>query len=283
MPTVELGVGPIEYADNGGEGPVLVLTHGFPMSGTQWRKVLPHLTGYRCVLPTLPLGGHRLPMHPHADLGQAAQARLLAEFLERLGLTDITLIMNDWGGPQFLVTQGLDARVARLVFVSCEAFDNFPPRPARPILALLKIRPGAWLAVQLMRTHLFRHHKRAFGGMSRVGIPDDVLDEWFAPARSDPAIRRGMVKFAKGTPGRATLLAWSDALARFDRPALVVWGAEDSMMPVAHARRLARMLPAADLEIIDGAATLVPEDRPEEFARVLLSFLERTGARPRSR
>src|SRR5215218_9086298 len=110
---LELSAGTIEYRDTGGEGRVLVLLHGVLMDGGQWREVLPHLTPeYRCILPTLPLGAHRLPMKPEADLSLAGQARLLAEFVETLDLQDATLVFNDWAAPQLLIAEGLTARIS---------------------------------------------------------------------------------------------------------------------------------------------------------------------------
>jgi pimeloyl-ACP methyl ester carboxylesterase len=81
----------------------------------------------RCIAPTLPLGAHRQPMRPRADLSIDGTALLVAEFLEQLDLHDVTLIMNDWGGPQLLVYHNRTERIGRLVLVACEAFDNFPP------------------------------------------------------------------------------------------------------------------------------------------------------------
>src|SRR5713101_8732452 len=99
MPTVELSAGPIDYEDTGGDGPVLVFLHGLTMDGSVWRHVVAGLQGdYRCVLPTLPLGGHRRPMRAGADLSLAGIALLVGEFIEALGLADVTLIQNDWGG-----------------------------------------------------------------------------------------------------------------------------------------------------------------------------------------
>lgn len=280
MPRVELSAGGIDYRDTGGAGPVLVFTHGFPMNETQWRKVIPLLGGYRCVLPTLPLGAHRTPMKPDADLSQLGIALLLGEFLEALDLTDVTLVMNDWGGAQFLVTAGKADRVARLVMVACEAFDNFPPKPARPLVLLCSLPGGVRLMMRLLGTKFFRHNKKTYGAMSRHGIPDDVLDDWFAPATSSKEIRRDLAKFATSTPPRKVLLKWSERLREFDRPALVVWAADDAMMPPAHGARLAELLPDAQLVEIADTATLIPEDQPDELARVLTEFLTRNGAEP---
>ncbi|WP_158883861.1 alpha/beta fold hydrolase [Amycolatopsis anabasis] len=278
MPRIELSAGPIDYVDTGGSGPVLVFTHGFPMNESQWRKVLPLLPGYRCILPTLPLGAHRQPMNPGADLSQRGQALLLAEFLERLDLTGVTLIMNDWGGPQFLVSEGKADRVGRLVMVACEAFDNFPPKPARPMVTLARMPGGVWLLMRLLRTKFFRHNPRTYGVLSKRGIPDDVLDDWFAPATRSRAIRRDLAKFAISAPRREVLLEWSGRLREFDRPALVVWAPDDGMMPHDHGRRLAELLPQGRLVEIRDSSTLIPEDQPERLAEVLVKFLADTGA-----
>jgi pimeloyl-ACP methyl ester carboxylesterase len=271
---VELSAGPVEYDDTGGDGPVIVFTHGFPMNGRQWSRVLPHLDGYRCVLPTLPLGGHRLPMHADADLSQPGVASLLGEFLDALDLDDVTLVVNDWGGPQFLLGSPPARRIGRLVLVACEAFDNFPPPSARPLALLCRVPGGTWLFTRLLGRRFLRHDRRAFGGLTRTGLPDELLDEWFAPSREDPLIRRDLRKFATGTPPRALLLAWSARLRTFLGPALVVWAAEDVMMPPSHGPRLVAALPNARLVTIKGSATLVPWDRPDDLARELLTFLE---------
>lgn len=278
MPRIELSAGPVDYQDTGGDGPVLVLAHGVPMNETQWRKVVPLLPGYRCVLPTLPLGGHRTAMKPDADLSQLGVARLLGEFVERLDLRDVTLVLNDWGGGQFLLAEGGGDRIGRLVLVACEAFDNFPPAPAKVLAVLAAVPGGIWLLTQLMRVPAFAHSPKGYGGMSRRGLPDDVLADWFAPARSSSAIRRDFAKFATSTPDRETLLALSERLRGFDRPVLVVWATEDTMMPREHGPRLAALYPQGRLVEIADSSTLVPEDQPERLAEALTSFLAETGA-----
>src|SRR5215204_4956420 len=104
MPELELSAGIIEYEDTGGSGPVVVLLHGLAMDGSLWRHVVRDLRAdHRCIVPTLPLGGHRQAMRTDADLSPAGIGRLEAELLER---------------PE---------RIAGLVITSCEAFENFPP------------------------------------------------------------------------------------------------------------------------------------------------------------
>jgi pimeloyl-ACP methyl ester carboxylesterase len=257
-----------------------VFGHGLPMNETQWRKVVPLLDGYRCILPTLPLGGHRRPMNPDADLSHRGVARLLGEFIERLGLDEVTLVLNDWGGGQFLVSDEQGRRVARLVLVACEAFDNFPPGPAKALATVCRVPGGVWLLTRLMRIPSFRNNRNGYGGMSLRGIPDEVMDDWFAPATRSRAIRRDFAKFATSAPKRETLLAWSERLGDFDRPVLVVWATEDRLMPREHGPRLAELYPKGRLVEIADSSTLVPEDQPERLAEVLTDFLIGTGAEP---
>jgi pimeloyl-ACP methyl ester carboxylesterase len=98
MQNVQLSAGTIEYEDTGGDGPVVVMLHGLAMDGSLWRHVVRELCHtFRCVVPTLPLGGHRIPMRPDADLSPHGIARLEAEFLERLDLRDVTMVGKRFG------------------------------------------------------------------------------------------------------------------------------------------------------------------------------------------
>lgn len=139
---------------------------------------------------------------------------------------------------------------------------------------------GVRLLTWLMRVPAFRRNRNGYGGMSLRGIPDEILDDWFAPATRSRAIRRDFAKFATSAPDRETLLAWSERLRDFDRPVLVVWAAQDRMMPPEHGPRLAGLYPQGRLVEIADSATLVPEDQPERLAEALIGFLAETGAQP---
>ncbi|MEU1470253.1 alpha/beta hydrolase [Streptomyces sp. NPDC005761] len=278
MAELELSAGVVEYEDTGGDGPVVVLLHGVAMGGSLWRHVVADLRqGYRCVVPTLPLGGHRRPMRPEADLSVLGVARLVAEFLDALGLTDVTLVMNDWGGAQALVADGRDQRIGRLVITSCEAFDNFPPGlPGNNLYAAAKMPGGLKAAFTLLKLKPMRRLPMTWGRMSKRPVPDAVMDAWFRPLWTSPEIRRDLRKYVLGVPPKAELLRWAEALRTFDRPALVAWASEDRVMPLEHGRRLAGMLPEGELVEIADSYTLIPEDRPQELARHVREFLRAT-------
>ena len=271
MPKVELRAGTIEYQDTGGDGPVVVLLGGLAMDGSLWRHVVRELGDeYRCVVPTLPLGGHRRPMRPDADLSPRGIAALEAEFLDALDLREVTLVGND-SGLFLLAAVQHPQRLARLVVTSCEAFDNFPPGlPGRAVALAGRLPGGLNALVQPLRLRALRRLPTVWGWMAKRPIPDAVTDTWFRPLLSQPAVRRDLAKYLRGSakdPG--VLMAAAEGLRGFDRPALVVWAAEDRVMPPEHGRRLAELLPHGQLLEVPDCYTLIPEDQPAELARAI--------------
>ena len=273
MPEIELSAGIVEYEDTGGTGPVVVLLHGLVMDGSLWRSVVGDLrAGHRCVVPTLPLGGHRRPMHPDADLSLDGHARIVAELLERLNLRDVTLVQNDHAAALVLAGERPE-RVARLVLVSCEAFDNYPPGlPGKAVALAARLPGGLYALAQPMRLRFLRRLPLALGWMAKRPIPHEVTDAWLRPLLTQPEIRRDLTKYLRAVDKRDMLEA-TEQLRTFDRPALIVWAAEDRVMPPEHGRRLAKLLPNARLIEIPDSYTLIPEDQPAELARALRDFL----------
>jgi pimeloyl-ACP methyl ester carboxylesterase len=277
VPEVELSAGTIEYEDTGGAGPVIVFLHGLMMDGSLWRHVVADLRrDYRCVLPTLPLGAHRRPMRADADLSMRGMVEILGEFIQALDLREITLAMSDWGGPMLLVGGAHDERIARLVVCSCEAFDNVPPKGAAKLLPYIaRIPGGVDAALFPFRFDRLRRLPMTYGPLSKRPVPREVMDRWFGPIRQRE-IRRDLRKYVRSAPqGRRELLAATEALAAFDRPALVAWASEDRLMPPEHGRRLADLLPHGHLVEIADSYTLIPEDQPATLTASMRELLAR--------
>jgi len=275
MKEIQLSAGTIEYQDTGGDGPVLVLLHGLMMDATLWDDVIAGLSAtHRCVAPTLPLGAHRHPMDPGADLSLPGIARLAAEFLDRLDLRDVTLVGNDTGGAlvQLLMCGG-QARVGRAVLVSCDAFDNFPPGLTGKTLVLSgKLPPPLFgLFMQQMRLRAVRRLPIAFGWLTKRG--DAATARWMRPVLTRPEIRRDAVRMLRAAAAdTGFLLAAAERLPGFNRPALVVWASQDRVMPAEHGRRLAGLLPQGRLTEVDDSYTLIPLDQPARLARAIQDF-----------
>ncbi len=276
MPEVELTAGTIEYQDTGGDGPVLVFQHGVAMNGTEWRDVVADLRSeHRCVVPELPLGSHPRPMRPDADLSFQGLIRLVDEFLAALDLREVTLVCSDFSLLQMYAADHRE-RVARLVLVSCEAFDNCPPGlPGKNMMLMGRLPGGVSMMLQPLRLRPMRRLPVAFGWMSKK-LPPDVTDAWVRPGLSDRAIRRDIKKFIRSADPSLVERA-ADKLRSFDRPALVVWAKEDRVMPPEHGRRLAELLPQGRLVEVDDSYTLIPVDQPQVLARHIRDFVRETA------
>ena len=194
----------------------------------------------------------------------------------------MTLVQNDWGGAQVLIALGDTSRLARLVITSSEAFDNYPPRPARVITLLARVPGGLAMLMNLLRFRAVRRAPGSWGWMSKRPVPDEVMDAWFRPATTDRAIRRDLAKYATSVPSRQVLLDWAGRSATFGRPVLIVWAGQDRMMPRDHGRRLAGVFPDARLVEIDDSYTLLPEDQPERLTEVIREFLATAPTAPRT-
>jgi pimeloyl-ACP methyl ester carboxylesterase len=84
-------------------------------------------------------------------------------------------------------------------------------------------------------------------------------------------IRRDVRRLLGGLDPAYTIDA-ATKLTSWDKPALIAWSEEDRFFPREHGERLARLIPGARLEWIEGARTFSPEDRPERLAEAILDF-----------
>ncbi|GGY02312.1 alpha/beta fold hydrolase [Streptomyces hiroshimensis] len=274
MRNVALPAGVIEY-DEIGSGPPVVLLHGLIMDHTLWDRVLPLLPqGFTYVRPVLPLGAHRQPMKPDADLTLRGLVRLLADFLDALGLDGVTLVHSDWGGGLFLTAHGLDRRIARQVILPCEAFGNFPPGlPGKMLTLTVRLPGGLRFAAGGLRVGALRRLPMMFGQMGRRPLPDALVHRWTEPLLSDPRIRRDLLAYCRGPLDKKELVRDTEALRRFAGDALVLWSPDNRVMPLEHGRRLAELLPAGRYAEVPGAYVLSQLDEPETVAREIGRFL----------
>lgn len=270
--TIELSAGTIAYEDTGGDGPVVVLVHGLLMNSTLWDGVIAELRAdHRCVAPTLPLGGHATGMRDGADLSMAGIAALVTELLEKLDLRDVTVVGNDTGGALVQLLVCADApRVGRIVLVSCDAFDNYPPGLSGKTLVLTgKLPPAAFgMFMQQLRMKPMRRMPFVFGWLTKRG--DAVTARWMTPIYTRADVRRDTVRVLRSmSADKTALVEAAKCLPSFDKPALVVWATEDKVMPPEHGRRLVDLLPQGRLVEIPDSYTLVPLDQPVALAKAI--------------
>jgi pimeloyl-ACP methyl ester carboxylesterase len=234
---------------------------------------VPQLEGsYRCVVPDLPLGSHVTPMNPGADLSPPGLARLIADFVEAIGLDDVTLVANDTGGAISQITAANHPdRIGRLLLTNCDAFDNFLPPAFRPLQWAARVPPVLNGVMQGMRFAPMRRLPNAFGWLIKHDFEGAPTREWVQPFLTDREIRRDTVKVLRGIDPRYTIEA-AEKLRSFDRPTLLAWAVEDRFFKVSFAERLAATIRGATLERIEDSYTFVSEDQPERLAELIARF-----------
>ena len=200
-------------------------------------------------------------------------ARVVADFLDALDLVDVTIVANDTGGAvaQWLVGHSAQ-RVGRLVLTSCDAFDMFPPLPQRYLEVAGRHRALMWLVAQSVRFRFVQRLPTAYGWVTREPMEPRIMESFTTPVRRVPGVRDDLARLLRAVDRRHTFQAAS-ALRSFDRPALVLWAADDRLFPRRHGELLAALLPQGRFELVEHSRTFIPVDRPEVLAERILRFL----------
>ncbi len=271
---VDLGAGRRIRAHVTGEGPTIVFVHGALVNANLWRKVVPRLDGFKRVTLDLPLGSHLEPMPKDADMRPPALADLIADSLEALELDDVTLVGSDTGGglTQILAVSR-PQRIGALVLTSCDAFENFPPRFFRIVLAPARIPGVIPIAFGGLRARAMRRLPIAYGWLTNEQIDADAEDSYVLPALTNKGVARDVRRVLRGLDSKYTIDA-ALKLAGWDRPALIAWSENDRFFPPEHGERLAKIIPGARFEQIDDARTFSAEDQPERLAGLIGGFVE---------
>ena len=267
---IQLSAGRIRYRE-AGEGKPVVFVHGYLVDSRLWDGVVDRLSDrYRCLAPDWPLGAQQVAMNPDADLSPTGLAGLIAEFIQRLELEDVTIVGNDSGGAmsQVLVTSHPE-RIGRLVLTNCDTHENFPPGIFKAMPPLAKL-PGGMLALSAP-FRIPAVARQAFAPFSRKGIPNDLVASWMRPAIKDSEIMRDLKKVTAGMNKRYTLDA-AAKLRNSDLPLRLLWAPGDKFFPIKYAERLASEVPNAEIVQIPDAKTFVPLDQPELLAKEITQF-----------
>jgi pimeloyl-ACP methyl ester carboxylesterase len=258
-----------------GDGPPLVLLHGWPQHWWEWRRLIPRLARtYRVLAPDL--RGWGWSDAPPGDYAKSTFAADVLALLDAEGIDRARLVGHDWGGyTAFLLALEHPQRVTRLV-----ALDVPPPWPRGPSpgmvwlplfasYQLLLAAPGLGPRSMTTSPHLVRTLIRAGSGPA-ARWSDAELDR-YARVLQDPARAS-----ASSACYRTFLTRELPALARRgDRsrelraPALLLMGGESAL------RRLFDPRPGPNLRVesIPGAGHFLPEEAPDAVLEQLAPFL----------
>ena len=271
---LELPQGHLE-AFRRGEGPPLVFAHGWLANANLWRRVVDALAvRFACHVLDLPLGAHRVPLDPGADLSAEGCGELVADALDALGLDEVTLVGNDSGGAysQIAVSRR-PVPVARLVLTSCETpHDEFPPPPFDGLPALGREPERLRQLLAALEDPEVRKLPAAFGLLVKHPLEPAVSDSYALPCLRSEGVLRDTAKAMAGASTAAVQAAGARLVEAWARPSLLIWSDEDPVFPLDNARRYAAELANAELVEIDDSYSFTPEDRPDAVAAAIAAF-----------
>jgi pimeloyl-ACP methyl ester carboxylesterase len=261
-----------------GTGPALLLIHGMAGSSETWGEVLPLLTD-RYTVVVLDLPGHGQSDKDHGDYSLGAYASVLRDLLAVLAIERATIVGQSLGG-------GIAMQFAyqypeccdRLVLVDSGGMG----REVSWMLRVLAL-PGVELVMPLLFPPFARDWGNAAGRFfdSRGISSARISEPWHAFASlTEPENRRAFLRTVRAViePGGQAVSAIDRLYLTSEVPTLIVWGAEDHIIPVAHAYAAHEAMPESRLSIIEGAGHFPHVEDPVQFARVLGEFMGDTKA-----
>jgi pimeloyl-ACP methyl ester carboxylesterase len=257
--------------------PVLLLIHGITSSSATWDPVIPALAEHAHVIAP-DLLGHGESDKPTTDYSLGAFASGLRDLLEHLRIERATIVGHSLGGGvamQFVYQYS--EYCERLVLVDSGGLG-------REVSVALRAAtlPGAAFVLPVIANSHVRDAGVAVGRLLR-GIPMRPRPSVAEVARgyatlADSPARSAFVQSMRSVvePGGQRVSASNRFYLGEGRPTLIVWGALDTVIPVAHAYAAHAAIPGSQLEIFEQARHFPHMDEPARFARVLLRFLSST-------
>ena len=260
---IGLSVGEMAYVDMG-DGPPVLLLHGFPTSADLWRREAWLIAQrMRVIVPDL-MGYGQSDKAAEADLSEPAQAAYARELLERLGIDELAVVGHDIGGAvaQMLALDG-ELRVRAMVLLDSACFDAWPVEGVRMTQAVLPEQETGPFVEDILRAAF------VLGIAHQNRIEPGVIDAYIEPWKDDPAAFFRAVRSltGKGLVGRDT------ELAGLEIPALIIWGEDDPFLPAELAERLGEAIPLSTIALLPGCSHFIPEDAPETVGPLVYEFL----------
>ena len=257
-----------------GQGPPVLLVHGLGSSAATWQRTIEPLAERHTVY-ALDMPGHGDSEKPEVQYSLEAGVAYLADFLDALNVPRAALVGNSMGG---LLSLGMalehPERVTRLALVDAAGLG-------RELAMALRLASLPVVGELMRRGSVFGYARALMRGASYEGrITWSVLVDALRGARIAPeassaelnALRNG-VNFRGVRPGYILL----DRLPELQPPLLIVWGAQDKVLPVAHAYAAVEKHPAAQMVVLDQCGHWPQLEQAEEFNRVLQTYLAEDG------
>jgi pimeloyl-ACP methyl ester carboxylesterase len=235
-------------------GEPLLMLHGWGQSSLSFVGVASLLEErFRILTPDLP--GFGFSEAPREAWGSSDYARVVAELIKTAGFESAAVLGHSRGGTIALALATAYPELVKKLVIVASPIVRLPPEPGvrQASLRFTLLRRAARLAPPL-RERLLAWGRQRFGS-------EDY--------RSAGVLRPTLVRVVNED--------WRPALASIRAPVLLIWGSEDTEVPLRVAEEAMTELADARLVTLEGAGHFPFLDQPEAFAEAVTSFLGREG------
>jgi len=265
-----------------GDGPPLVLFHGYPLTGWTWRKLIPELSRhFTCyAFDLVGLGGSN--SSDNTDFTSPGQGRVFQRALRALGVTSYALMGNDSGGWVARELAVLEPeRVTRLLLTNTEIPNHRPPTVW--FYQRLAALPGSsYIFRGMLATPLWRKSHFGLGGCFHEPdiVEGEFFDAYLAPLLNSHEMMLRALRFLV-LMQLDRVDDFAELHKRLTMPTAFVWGADDPTFEEPHAREMAKQFPnVVSFTSIPKAKLFLHEEFVEETLKPSVEFL--TGGVPPS-
>ncbi len=262
----------IHYTDTGPrDRSAIVLVHGFSASlhtWADWKKDLE--TSYRVI--TLDLPGHGLSRAEEAPPSIERFVEVVDEVADKLSVDRFTLAGSSMGGhTAWSYAVSHPDRVQGLILVAASGWPtNAEDRKSSPfIFKLMSNGLARKVLKDLDMTSMVRSGlEKSYTDQSFV--TDELVDRYVSLSRA-PGHRDALLSIMANRVGRP--VATAETLSVLDMPILILWGADDNLVPVSHASKFANAIEDAELVVFEGVGHLPQEEAAADSLEVVRDFM----------
>ncbi len=264
-----------------GQGPAALFVGGVPLNGYHWRHVIDRVRHRRRCIAIDLMGLGYTEIEPSQDVSFSAQAHMIAEVIDALGIEKVDLIGSDSGGAVAQIfAANYPNRLTSLVLTNCDVHDGWPPPQILPLIQHARNGTLAPIFQPLVdRPDLARQRYargeavplfRSYADPSV--LTDDVIRLYLQPLLSSQQRIEAFQRYWLGFDNAQTVAVHS-ALKILQVPTLIVWGLRDIFFDKKWAYWLKDTIPGARRVVeVEDAKLFFAEDRPDALAIPVLEF-----------
>jgi haloalkane dehalogenase len=261
----------VHYVDEG-QGPAILFVHGTPTWSFEWRHCIRALSRtHRCIaMDNLGFGLSDRP--PDFDYTPESHAGVLRTVVERLNLTDVTLVVHDFGGPIGLPLALHQPTVVRRVVLLNTWMWSFDDDPE--MIRKARIAGGSVGRLLYRYANFSLRVLMPYAYADRTKLTPRIHQQYLAPFRDTDSRERVLWPLARAILGSSQ---YYDSLWRMrdrllDVPALVIWGMKDPAFQPGLLERWRHVLPRATIVELP-VGHWPQEEAPDQVTRATQDFL----------